>query len=90
MTPSERIKKTLSKDVDKRTQLDRVLLELYQTKYIGVIHAIRNMYITRLAAIIFDLKQCGFQIENVEPKGTTALYELDTDQWIQLKEEVSA
>lgn len=38
--------------------------------------AIYDLHITRLAAIIFDLRQDGYQIRMEQPKGETARYYL--------------
>lgn len=60
------------------TQKQRVLDLLIERGETGVSarEAIYDLRITRLAAIIFDLKQDGYAIKSETPKGETARYTL--------------
>lgn len=88
MTPVERIKRAMAKDVEQRSQNERVMLTLLSSGWIDTVHAVRTMYILRLASRINDLKRWGFEITNTEGSGNLAIYRLDNDQWEQLKNEV--
>lgn len=88
MTPKQRIEQAINKPVEERSQTEKVMLNLYLYGWISTIHAVRTMYILRLAARISQLKDMGFHIENTEGQGNLAIYRLDTDQWEQLRNEV--
>lgn len=89
MTPKQRIEKAMNKPVENRSQTEKVMLNLYLYGWISTIHAVRQLYILRLASRINDLKKWGFDITNTEGNGELAIYKLDDNQWNHLKNEVT-
>lgn len=89
MKPSERIERAMNKTVEKRSQTEKVMLNLYLYGWISTIHAVRQLYILRLASRINELKKWGFDIVNTENTGSLAIYRLDPEQWNQLRSEVT-